>query len=123
MTARILAWGPVVAYMALIFYASSQRSVPPVVGLFGDKVVHAGAYAVLAALAVRALTDRFRLPVTAGVALLATIIAALYGLSDEVHQSFVPTREMDVFDLLADSVGATIAAAGFRAWSIFARGK
>jgi VanZ family protein len=122
-TARILAWGPVVAYMALIFYASSQPSVPPVVGLLGDKVVHAAAYAVLAGLAVRALTDRFRLPVSVGAALLAAAIAAVYGASDEFHQSFVPTREMDAFDLLADSVGAAIAAVGFRAWSILARRK
>ena len=109
--------------MALIFYASSQPGVPPIVGLVGDKVVHAGAYAVLAALAVWALTDRFRVPVTAGIALLAAIIAALYGASDELHQSFVPTREMDAFDLLADSVGAVIAAVGFRTWSILARRK
>ena len=123
MTARILAWGPVVAYMALIFYASSRPGVPPVVGLFSDKVVHAAAYAVLAGLVVRALTDRFRLTVTLGVALLAATIAAGYGASDEIHQSFVPTREMDAFDLLADSVGAVIAAVGFRAWSILARRK
>jgi VanZ family protein len=119
-TARILAWGPVVAYMALIFYASSQPSVPPIVGVLGDKVVHAAAYAVLAGLAVRALTGRFRLPVTARVAMLAVTIAVLYGASDEFHQSFVPSREMDARDLMADGVGAALAAVGFRAWSIIA---
>ena len=30
----------------------------------------------------------------------------LYGLSDEIHQRFVPNRHFDLLDLLADGVGA-----------------
>ncbi|MFZ1841932.1 MAG: VanZ family protein [Nitrospira sp.] len=35
---------------------------------------------------------------------------ALYGLSDEIHQLFVPLRQGDPLDLVADSVGAALGA-------------
>jgi VanZ family protein len=37
------------------------------------------------------------------------LIGVLYGLSDEIHQSFVPNRTCTISDLLADSLGVTIA--------------
>ncbi len=37
----------------------------------------------------------------------AIILTALYGVSDEFHQSFVPLRQTDPLDLLADILGAT----------------
>jgi len=37
--------------------------------------------------------------------LLFTII---YGATDEIHQYFVPNRDSDVFDWLADVVGALV---------------
>ncbi len=40
--------------------------------------------------------------------LLAFIIGALYALSDEYHQSFVPTREGKMRDVLIDIGGITI---------------
>jgi len=36
----------------------------------------------------------------------AGIICVLYGISDEVHQLFVPGRIADVGDVLADSLGS-----------------
>ena len=42
---------------------------------------------------------------------------ALYGLSDEIHQLFVPSRSFDPLDLLADAVGATIFAGVFAVWT------
>jgi VanZ family protein len=36
-------------------------------------------------------------------------IAIIYGLFDEIHQFFVPSRVMDVFDLFADVVGTILA--------------
>jgi VanZ family protein len=29
-----------------------------------------------------------------------------YGISYEIHQAFVPTRQMSLWDLLADALGA-----------------
>jgi len=37
------------------------------------------------------------------------VVAALYGLSDEIHQHFVPTRNSSALDLLSDTVGAWLA--------------
>lgn len=65
-----------------------------------DKVAHAGAYGVLGAL----------LTVATGRPWLAVLISALFGVSDEFHQSFVPQRAADVYDVLADTIGATIGA-------------
>ena len=36
--------------------------------------------------------------------------ASLFGASDEFHQSFVPGRDTDVFDWVADTLGATAGA-------------
>ena len=39
----------------------------------------------------------------------ALALASLYGVSDEVHQRFVPGRSADVTDWLADTLGALVA--------------
>lgn len=37
---------------------------------------------------------------------LAIICVIAFGISDEVHQWFVPQRQADLWDLVADTVGA-----------------
>jgi VanZ family protein len=37
---------------------------------------------------------------------LSVLSAGLYGISDEIHQYFVPGRSADVMDVAADFVGA-----------------
>jgi VanZ family protein len=44
-----------------------------------------------------------------------------YGVTDEWHQSFVPGRSADAIDLVADAVGAGLAAGGLGAWGIMLR--
>lgn len=61
-----------------------------------DKVLHLVEYGVLAALLLRA-TDK---------PALSLLIAGLYGVSDEVHQYFVPGRSASVYDAIADVAGA-----------------
>lgn len=46
----------------------------------------------------------------------AFLFSFLYGLSDEWHQSFVPGRQVELGDLLADGIG------GFLGGMIFTRG-
>jgi len=41
---------------------------------------------------------------------LPILIAVLYGVSDEFHQSFVPARDASVMDLVSDTVGAFLGA-------------
>ena len=95
-------------WMAALYYLSDQPSLPaPQLFPHQDKLMHATAYAILAALLLLSMPLR-----TAGFtrhqALTATALASLYGISDEFHQSFVPGRDADVFDWLADSSGALI---------------
>lgn len=41
----------------------------------------------------------------------ALLLASVYGASDEWHQAFVPLRDSDVRDWVADSLGGTIGSA------------
>jgi VanZ family protein len=107
--------------MAAIFAASSVSAGPAGMRL-PDKWVHAGVYAVLAGLILWAMTGgewrRLRWRMAAG----ATAACALYGLSDEAHQLFVPGRQFDLLDLAADASGAALAACALMAWGIISRG-
>lgn len=105
-------WGPVLAEAALLFYLSSLRRVV-FVERGWDKAAHAGAYAVLAALVIRAFHGGL-VPLRLRPTLLAVGVTMLYGITDEVHQVFVPGRDASVLDLLADLTGALIAVAILR---------
>ncbi len=106
-------WLPVLTYAGLIFYLSSlpnpEELAPTLFQVAGDKVLHGIEYGILGVLCYRA----FRYAAgswAAGAALgLAILSAAGYGLSDEIHQAFVPSRESGVSDVLADAVGAAVA--------------
>lgn len=103
-------WLPVAAYMAVIFVLSSIPNPPTVQQAGSDKVLHFLLYGGLAAVIVRALAGGFGYPVTMRTVLVAVVVSAVYGATDEVHQHFVPTRQMDAWDLAADSVGAAASA-------------
>lgn len=112
-------WGPVALYMAAIFFVSSL-SAPPVPGGVSDKTLHVAAYTVLAILAVRALAGGLPARVRPRTAVVALAIAVGYGITDEVHQMFVPGRHADVADVIADAAGAAIGVALCWAWGILA---
>ena len=107
---RVLLWGPCLVYMALIFHFSSESDPMPVVTTHvWDKLLHLTEYGGLGLLFVRALCGE-----GAGVAtaiVLAVVLASGYGASDEYHQSFVPLRDSDVHDWIADTLGAGVGAA------------
>jgi VanZ family protein len=106
---RRLALFVALAWLVVLFYLSHQPILPvPMVFSFQDKVVHALAYGVLAALLLAA-----RRPGADGYSraqiLGSILIASLYGITDEWHQSFVPGRSPDFWDWVADTTGAVIA--------------
>jgi VanZ like family len=99
-------WLPVVAWATLIFALSSVPDLGTGLGgwdLVLRKVAHAGEFAVLGALLLRAL----------GRAWPAVAAGVLYAVSDELHQSFVEGRHGSPVDVAIDAVGVTV---GVFAW-------
>jgi VanZ family protein len=84
------------------------------------KCAHLAEYAVLALLLWRALRKRPQPDVPAwrwSEAGLALALVALYAASDEFHQTFIPSREGCVRDVLIDTAGGAIALLGL--WAVF----
>jgi VanZ family protein len=106
---RPLRWVAVVTWMGLIFCLSAQPRLPSVIppGLpqIQDIIGHFTVYAVLAVFLWWALRGAgVRRPM-----LWALVAAVLYSFTDEFHQSFVPNRHPDPFDLATDLAGAAAA--------------
>ncbi|MEP6932362.1 MAG: VanZ family protein [Nitrospirota bacterium] len=116
-------WAPVALYAGMIFYLSAQSHPEEQLPSFllkdvSDKVLHAVEYGILAVLCCRAFRWAAG-PAVARQAIVAAIVAAsVYGVTDEVHQFFVPFRESSWLDWLADTAGAAIGALSWRAISI-----
>jgi VanZ family protein len=134
-TPLIYYWLPVFCWMILIFIGSTSvlsaqhtsRFIGPFlrwlkpgiseetihrVQIVVRKSGHLGEYGVLALLSWRALAKpRIRVPTAwswrhAGI---AAGIATLYAISDEIHQSFIPSRGASPWDVLIDACGAGVA--------------
>lgn len=101
-------WLPVAVWCGLIFLGSAMpgdpNPAPTWTRWFVFKGGHVVEYAVLFLLVRRALDGRERAE------LWALLFCVLYGVSDEVHQSFVPNRTARATDVLIDAVGALSAA-------------
>ena len=114
-------WLPVAAYAGLIFYLSSlshpEEYIPSLLGELGDKVLHAMEYGVLSVLCYRAFRHGAGAWAARYALRLAIVAAATYGVTDEVHQAFVPLREAEAGDLLMDMIGAAIGARGW-SWTV-----
>jgi VanZ family protein len=73
------------------------------------KGAHLAEYAILGLLLWRALrAARQEGPWTWSQALQAVAFVALFAASDEFHQSFVPSREASIVDVLIDTMGAVL---------------
>src|SRR5262245_49173054 len=109
---RALLWLPPLLYAALIFYFSSQSDPLPVLTAWvWDKALHGVEYAGLGFLLCRALKGE-RVGSHASLAF-AIVIASAYAASDELHQLFVPERQADILDWVADMFGAGCGAAAY----------
>jgi VanZ family protein len=103
-------WLPPVLLMGLIFFFSAQPSLDSGLGWIdsvGRKLVHFGEYALLCFLCWRLL--RTGLP-DRRAALAAFLVASLYAVTDELHQSFVEGRHGTPVDWAIDTAGAAAAA-------------
>jgi len=99
---------PALALAGLVFYLSSlPNPLPSLTGRLWDKALHAIEYGALGALLAWPLA---RVAPKRAFAL-ALVLASAYGASDEIHQLFVPGRDGDPRDWIADSAGGAMGAA------------
>lgn len=100
-------WFPVFLYCLMIFMQSSYPSPESVPDWpYIDKLLHIAVYALLGALLLRAFkTLRIQHNLKL-VMILSILLSSLYGISDEIHQHFVPFRNADFMDALADMIGS-----------------
>lgn len=115
--ARVLSWIPPLAWASLIFFLSSGQ--PALggfdLGAFGGFITnlgHPGAFGVLTLLVIPVFGRTTgphglrwtKLSAVNGVWVVTVV--ALYGLTDEIHQSTVEGRDASLLDWLSDFVGA-----------------
>jgi len=95
-----------VVYLAAIFVQSSLELPPQPEALPDniDKVLHLLEYGILGFLLQRGIAVGLRRPQL--IWCIAALAGALYGLSDELHQFFVPGRTASWGDVAADVLGS-----------------
>lgn len=135
---RLWRYGPVIIWASLIFLFStnlmsgsntstivrplllwvypsfSDAALALVHGLI-RKAGHFVEYAILALLLARALLTSSREFLRTRWFAVTLLFVGLYALSDEFHQSFVPTRTSSIYDSLIDTAGG-LAALALVAW-------
>jgi len=95
-------WLPVIIMCIMIFVLSEKGGdiyIPPIPYI--DKFLHIALYSVLALFYCRAHKWQWRTFVFPG----TIIFTIAYGISDEIHQYFVPHRNPEITDILADGIG------------------
>jgi VanZ family protein len=117
---RFFFWGLALIWMAVIFAFSSQANSGAYTEAYLQeanvpvrKLAHMFEFAVLAVLYQMALARSItkadgQAKINFKHYWLAFVLAVLYALSDEWHQSFVPGRSSSLFDSGVDSIGALI---------------
>ena len=106
-TRKIFIYSPFIIILGAIYYFSSLSSLPIDFSFqFQDKLHHATAFAFLGyslyrILQYKGIDERY-------IWLIVMIFGTMYGLSDEIHQAFVPHRVFDWYDLCADVFGLII---------------
>ena len=105
-------WLPVIAWCGIIFYFSGLPALDSGLDTVTDavvkKIAHVAEYCILCLLVWRAVTKTFGKMVL-GAYFWTGCISLLYAISDEIHQSFIPTRNCRVTDVLIDAAGIFLA--------------
>ena len=129
---RLSRYLPLVLWLGLIFFAStgefSASNTSLIIGpllhwlfpnitdervalvhFFVRKLAHFTEYAVLALLAIRAFINSSQKSIKRHWFLISLLLVALYALTDEFHQSFIPSRTASIYDSLIDTSGGLTA--------------
>lgn len=112
---RKIVW-PVALAIAITF--CSGRSVDGLPPTFegSDKVVHFLLFGLMATLVARIDAVARTRPLGRYAAIL---IVSVFGVTDELHQHFTPGRSMDVWDWVADTLGAGLATVLYVEWLVY----
>ena len=107
---------PVIVYAAVIFIFSCFHTVPlPTIDkLSTDKIYHAIEYSIFGYLIIRLVNFKLRGNKIWLVIVISILFGALYGISDEIHQYYVPGRYFSYWDMAADAAGCFIGCWIFR---------
>ncbi|MEO8665440.1 MAG: VanZ family protein [Ignavibacteria bacterium] len=100
-----------IGYCLLIFILSSLPGdeLPKIDIEFSDKYIHIIVFAVLCLLFFYSLKNQSKYAKLKKFAPeYSVLFTALYGITDELHQYFVPNRSCEIYDWLADLTGAIL---------------
>ena len=99
------------AYCSFIFWMSSQTDPPTPEPLFPqfDKLEHMAAFGVLCGMVLVGMKRSGRHHALRSLVWIPVLFTIAFGLTDEFHQAFVPGRNVDPFDIVANTSGALIA--------------
>jgi VanZ family protein len=113
----LIRWLPLIIYCLAIYIQSGQPGPEHLPELrFLDKFLHFGAYGLLGILFFRAY-ETLSLKNFKNMLILISIgSATLYGISDEIHQYFVPSRQADIMDAIANTIGSISGVCFFHYW-------
>jgi VanZ family protein len=107
MSTKAKKWLLVLLWAGFIFFLSHQpglkSGLPNEWDFLLRKLAHISEYAILTLLLIQALKEH-QMP-KRRIFWLTVIVAVLYALSDEYHQSFILKREGAISDVFIDSIG------------------
>jgi VanZ family protein len=115
----LLYWLPALLWSLLIFQFSS-RTLPSVTEFYwpdfiAKKTAHVIEYAILYLLIYRATKNTTKLKLR-DIAIVSLLLLFVYAITDEFHQTFIPTRTGRLRDVFIDSGGGLMAL--FALWKL-----
>ena len=117
-------WGPVVVWCAIIFVMSHTPNLSLSQGPSDyalRKTAHMAVYGLLFLLSYRAISKSLYEFWSTNTVILAALISLAYGVSDEVHQYYVPTRSGLWTDIVFDAAGIALALTALAWWTWWQR--
>ncbi len=115
MNQRLKNWLLVFFWAGLIFFLSHQPDLKvgqsDIFNFILSKLAHVTEYAILSLFLIRALSEEKIFQRKA--LLFSVILALLYAVSDEFHQTFILGRHGTITDIFIDSIGIFLASVWF----------
>jgi len=109
----VLHWIPALVTICLIVFLSHQSRLPGA-GLGLNPLLHLIEYAILTLTLVWGKSSGLRRRIGTRQLVWIWILGTLFAVTDEIHQSFVPSRDASAGDVLADVAGVTLVLGAYR---------